>query len=382
MAVSTLQVANPANATVTRQAQTTANPPQSSGTPWSRMSRQGQIQGPSNTGQAFGTIWTPTLRAVGGYMRTLEFYVTATGGNYSAATYGADAPYSVIQNIFLRDPYGQPIYQVSGYSLYLQNLYGGQVGVFGFGNNPASLPSWVAGSATTGAFTFRLQIPLESDSSGYCSLPFQNASSQPQIQVTFNTAAVVYATHTGTIDPTLTLALDETFWMQPVNNPQAAPADAGSSVQWSELKAQQSPGNATYSRLQLARVGTYITTIILTLRDSTGARIDAWPLSDLALWVDGVPVLMESLNERFDKMFTQFGVTPRPTGVIVYTFKNSIQSFVSTGDSYDVLLPTTPATLLEVAGTFQTITNNPAQITVTLGELYPNGGVPYTHLGS
>lgn len=381
MAVSTLQVANPASATVTRQPQTTANPPVGGGTPWSRMSRQGQIQGPNTSGQAFGSIWTPTLRAVGGYMRTLEFYVTATGGNYSAATASPDAPYDVIQNIFLRDPYGQPIYQVSGFSLFLQNLYGGQTGVFGFGNNPANLPSWSALSTSTGAFTFRLQIPLESDSSGYCSLPFQNASSQPQIQVTFNTASVVYATHTGTIDPTLSLNLDETFWMQPVNNPQAAPADAGSSVQWSELKAQQSPGAGTYSRLQLARVGTYITTIILTLRDSTGARIDAWPLSDLALWVDGVPVLMESLNERMDKMWTQFGVS-RPVGVLVYTFKNSIQSFVSTGDSYDVLLPTTPATLLEIAGTFQTISNNPAQITVTLGELYPNGGVPYTHLGS
>lgn len=381
MAASTLQVANPANSTVSRKPQTTAAPPQGSSVPWARMSRQGQIQGPQQVGQAFGSLWTPTLRPVGGYLRDIIFQVTASGGNYSAATASADAPYDTIQNLFLRDPYGQPIYQISGYSLFLQNLYGGQVGSLGFGNNPATVPSFSALSTTTGAFSFTLHLPVESDSSGYCSLPFQNASSQPQIQVALNTATTVYATHTGTIDPTLSLLLDEPFWMTPVDNPQAAPADVGSSVQWSEVRAQQSPGSGAFSRIQLARLGTYVTTIILVLRDSTGARIDAWPTTDLQLWMDGVPVLMETFVERQDKMFAQFGVT-RPTGVIVYTFKNSIQTFVSTGDSYDLICPSTPATLLELAGTYGTITNQPATIQVILGELYPFGGIPYTHLGA
>lgn len=381
MAASTLQIANPSMSTVTRKPQTTAAAPQGAGVPFSRMSRRGQILGPAQTGQAFGTLWTPTLRAVGGYLRSLEFYVSATGGNYSAATASADAPYNTIQNLFLRDPYGQPIVQLSGYSLFLVNVYGGQTGALGFGNVPASLPSWSALNTTTGAFTYRLSIPVESDSSGYCALPFQNASSQPQIQVAFNTATTVYATHTGATDPTLTLALDEPYWMTPVDNPQAAPADVGSSVQWSEVIAQQNPSSGAFSRIQLARVGTYITTLILVLRDSTGARIEAWPTSDLALWIDGVPVMYESLNERADKMYTQFGAT-RPTGVICYTFKDSIQTFVSTGDTYDLVCPTTPASLVEISGTFGTISNQPAKIQVLIGELYPLGGIPYTHLAS
>jgi hypothetical protein len=117
----------------------------------------------------------------------------------------------------------------------------------------------------------------------------------------------------------------------------------------------------------------------MVLRDSTGARIDSWPTGDLQLWVDGVPILSETFIERQDQMFTQFGVT-RPTGVIVYTFRNSIQSFVSSGDTYDLLAPTTPATLMELAGTFGTITNAPATITTVVGELFPLGGIPYTHL--
>ena len=129
----------------------------------------------------------------------------------------------------------------------------------------------------------------------------------------------------------------------------------------------------------MPRVGTYIHTLILVLRDSTGARIDSWPPGDLSLWVDGVPVVMETFLERQDQMFTQFGVT-RPVGVIVYSFRDSIQTFVSNGDTYDLLAATTPATLMEIAGTFGAITNAPATIQTIVGELFPLGGIPYTHL--
>jgi len=351
------------------------------------LSRQGQINGPAIAGQALGGLWTPLLKPVGGYLRRLEFYLSTgsvANGNLTAATAAADAPYNVIQNFFLRDPFGQPIIQADGYALYLINLYSGQVGTLNFGNNPATLPSFSAVTTSgtaglAGLFTFRLAIPLELDSSGYCSLPDMNASSQPQVQVQLNPAGTVYSAQTGTTPPTLTLALDEDFWMAPVDNPQAAPADVGSSSQWSQIRAAAGVGSAQYQRIQMPRVGTYIHTLILILRDSTGARINAWPASDLTLWFDGVPVLMESFNERLDEMYTAFGVT-QPTGVIVYTFRNSIQTFVSNGDTYDLLAPTTPATLLEVSGTFGTITNAPATITAVVGELFPLGGIPYTHL--
>jgi len=117
----------------------------------------------------------------------------------------------------------------------------------------------------------------------------------------------------------------------------------------------------------------------MILRDSTGARIEAYPSTDLSLWVDGVPHLYETLNERQDKMFALFGVA-RPTGVVVYTFRNSVQSAVSTADTYDLLLPTSPATLLELVGTWGTISNAPAQLYQITGELFPLGGIPYTHL--
>jgi hypothetical protein len=321
------------------------------------------------------------MKPVGGYLRGLNLYVTSvTAGALTGAAAQLDAPYNVIQNLYFRDPFGQPIIQADGYSLYLINLYSGQVGALNFGNNPASLPSFQSINAATGAFTMRLYVPLELDSSGYCSLPDMNAASQPQLQVQVNPSTTVFGAHTGT-DPTLTISLDEPFWMAPVDNPAAAPADVGSSAQWSVSSSAAGVASAQFQRVQLPRVGTYIHTLILVLRDATGARIDAWPTSDLALWFDGVPIMFETFNERQDQMYTQFGVT-RPTGVIVYTFRDSIQSFISNGDNYDMLAPTTPATLLEVSGTFGTIASAPAKIQAVTGELFPQGGIPYTHLAS
>lgn len=176
-----------------------------------------------------------------------------------------------------------------------------------------------------------------------------------------------------------------------MDNPQFAPPDVGSSAQWSVTKAPTGIASNQFQRIVLPRVGTYTNTLILVLRDSTGARVDGYPSSDLSLWVDGVPHLYENFAERADKMFAQFGVV-RPAGVVVYTFRNSVQTAVSTADTYDLILPTSPATLLEEVGTwgsgsglpFQggqtSITNVPAQLYQITGELFPLGGIPYTHL--
>ena len=388
MAVSTLQTAQPALGTVSRQPQTTAMPA-AGNAPFSRMSRQMQILGPVSSGQPFGSLFTPNIKPAGGYIRYYPLYIAATGGTGTVAVASADAPYNAIQNIFLRDPFGQPIIQADGYSLYLIDLYGGQSGMLNFGNNNATLPGFVT-VANTGNFQFRVHLPMELDSSGYCSLPAMNAASQPSIWVQTNPSTVVYSTAPTTV-PTLTLQLDEEFWAAPVDNPQYAPPDVGSSAQWSVTKAATGIASNQFQRIVLPRVGTYMNTLILVLRDSTGARIDGYPATDLSLWVDGVPHLYENFAERADKMFAAFGVT-RPAGVCVYTFRNSVQTAVSTADTYDLILPTSPATLLEEVGTWGSgtggpfqggqgaISNAPAQLFQITGELFPLGGIPYTHL--
>jgi len=396
--VQTLQVANPSQSTVSRMPQTTAQPTSPAGAaPFSRLSRQGQILGPSQAGNAYGSLWTPTLKPVGGYLRFLSMTAQMVGQTSTGpSVITQDGPYDIIQNLFLRDPYGQPILQADGFSLNLIDFYGGQRGMFGFGNDVGNKPSFVAPVLTTGAqpFTFCIQLPLEMDSSGYCSLASMNAASQPQIQIQLNPVGQVYTT-APTTPGTLTATLNESFWMAPVDNPQIAPPDVGSSAQWSVTRAQTLIASNAFQRIVLPRVGTFIHTLICVLRDTGTApanlRVEAYPPSDLSLWVDGVPITFEFLNERRDIMFQEFGsysynpVTgpagKAPTGVVTWSFRESVQTAVSTADTYDLLLPTTPATLLEVAGTWGTFTGTGQLYTIT-GELFPVSGIPYTHLAS
>src|SRR5437764_4205788 len=195
--------------------QTTAQPtPPAGAAPFSRLSRQGQILGPSQSGLSYGDLWTPTLKPVGGYLRYLQFGVKGSGSSTTASLLSADAPYNVIQNFFLRDPFGQPIIQADGFSLNLTAFYGGQRGMLGFGNDVGALPSFQTPSLGIGGqqYGFKLPIPLEMDSSGYCSLASMNAASPPQVQVPFNPISSVYATP-PTTPGNIQATLNEPFWM-------------------------------------------------------------------------------------------------------------------------------------------------------------------------
>lgn len=345
-----------------------------------------QILGPAQAALAYSALWTPILKPVGGYMRYLDLTFVGSGSTRTGGVAtGTDWPYAVIQNLFLRDPFGQPVIQCDGYSLFLINIYGGQCGMLSFGNNPATMPSF-ATTAASGNATVSLDVPFEMDSSGYCSLASMNASSQPQLQIQINTEAAAYAGTGGTVPTTgvpatFLFSADEAFWGAPVDHPEIAPPDVGSSAQWSVARAQSTITANAFQRIVLPRVGTWVHTLILVLRDATNTRVEAYPTSDLTLWVDGVPVLFETLGERSDNMFRHYGVT-RPTGVIVYTFRNSVSWAVSQYDTYDCLLPTTPATLLEIAGTWTTSGTAPFTLQCITGELFPVGGIPYTHLAS
>lgn len=395
-AVQTLQIANPSQSTVSRMPQTTAQPTTAAGAaPFSRLSRQGQILGPMESGLNYGDLWTPTLKPVGGYLRRLNLRMSAVGQSSTAAVaLTQDAPFNAVQNFFLRDPFGQPIVQADGYSLAEILFYSGQIGMLGFGNDIGSRPSFTppATASGTNSWSFTVPIPLEMDSSGYCSLASMNAASQPQVQMQLNPASSVFAT-APTTPGTLTCSLNEPFWMAPVDNPSIAPPDVGSSAQWSVTRAQTNISSNAFQRIVLPRVGTFIHTLILNLRDTgtnpANQRVEAWPPFDLSLWVDGVPITFEFLSERRDLMYQQFGawsynpVSPAaggaPCGVVTYSYRDSVQSAVSTADTYDLLLPTTPATLLESAGTFGAFAGY-GQIYVVTGELFPVSGIPYTHL--
>lgn len=299
--------------------------------------------------------------------------VQATGGTGAAAVYSADAPYNVIQSVQLRDAFGTVVFQTDGYGLFLIHIYSGQVGAVGL-QAPASDAWWIA-QAATGNFTFALFLPLEFDpDTGYCSLPAMNAAAEMTLSIQLNPSTTVYTTPPTTF-PTVEVDVYQEYWAVPISDPNLTPPDDGSSHQWTQSQGNVPVGSTSNARVQLPDVGTYLSAVILAFRDSTGARIDTVFSSDIELWVDSVPVKIEHPKNLQSRMLRQFGVT-RPTGVVVYSFRDSV-GFAVNVDDMELLLPTTPGTLLELfSGAWGTFGNSPATVNTYTGKLYPVGDVP------
>lgn len=373
-----LQNANVGSQTVSRRMQTTA-PANNVQASFVRESRKCNQLAFSATANAFGANIARTLKPTPGYLRGLWLVATGTGGvnGTNTVTAAADAPYNLYQSIQLRDAFGTVVYQSDGFGAYLIHLYSGQVGAVGLQNPTSdSFYSAVNASATgTGNFTFALYIPLEFDpDTAYCALPSMNTAAQMQLTISLNTSANFYTTAPGTL-PVIQVDLYEEYWAVPLSNPGLAPPDDGSSHQWTQSQGQNSIASGSNTRVPLPDVGTYISTLILCFRNASNVRTDGPFNTDLELWIDGVPVRIEHPNLLFSRMFRQFGIT-RPTGVAVYSWRDSVGWTVDV-DDMELLLPTTPGTLMEVfSGGWGTISSGPATVNTYTGKLYPVNNVP------
>ena len=387
---------NVAAQTVGRLPQTTQGLP--SGGPVLRYAEEAHALAYSTAGVPFGGITNLPLTAVPGFLRALIVKVQATGGTGATAsvTGTADAPWSTISQLTLRDASGQPIFPaIDGFGLFLINLYSGQIAQGG-DQDPRLYPSFSAIQSTSGSgsgnFTFKLWIPLEYNSSGYCALPADNSAELPKLLIQLAASATVYTTAPATL-PTLTVTVEEQYWAVPNNMPDLAPYDVGASAQWLLTVSGQNPPSAAYMRVLDQGVGQFVHTKIYVFRDSNNARQDFFPAS-LEYWVDQFQYRFELSDDRFDIMGQQFGQargatdTPgtatsfvgliRPTGVITYSWRNSIQQQVSKADDAENVLVTTGSTKVEVGGTWLTNANQPAQLTCYTGMIFPGqSGYPF-----
>lgn len=377
-AATSLQTANVNAQTVSRQPQTTVPP--NGGASFVHESRKCNLLAFTSSGNAFGALITKNLKPTPGYLRGFWCVFTGSGGanGTTTVTSGLDAPWNLVQSIQLRDAFGTVVYQSDGWGMYLIHLYSGQVGAAGLQDptKDAFYSAISTGAAGTGNFTYALYVPLEFDpDTAYCSLPSMNTAAQMALTIQLNSSATFYGTTAPGTVPTIEVDVYEEYWAVPISNPQLAPPDDGSSHQWSQSQGQNLIGSQSNTSVPLPDVGTYISTLIVQMRGSTGLRTDNPYSSDLELWVDGVPVKQEASNLAFSRMYRQFGIT-RPTGVVVYSWRDSVGHLVDI-DDMELLLATTPGTLLELrSGAWGTISNTPATAFTYTGKLYPVSNVP------
>lgn len=361
---------------VNPQPQTTGQQP---GGPFIRYSEEGYKQMYTVSSSSFGAQINNPLVSAPGYARRFRVRLTASGGVNGTVTVAAtaDAPYSAVQQVLMFDPSGTQIIQGGGYNVFhLINKYGGQNGLWDYGDT-GNLPNFSAvsvGTAGTGDFEFSSALPLEA-AKGYGVISMANASQLPTISMTLAPSSAVFTTAPGTL-PTIKTVVGLDYYWLPLDST-IEPPGLGSTMQWNQQTAQPTIASGSNQEVNVPRLGGYISTFILVLRDSTGARIDAFP-DPISFYLDGVPIASQKpLADVEDDMANEFQLASgflRETGVLVFTRKTSLaqvqMGLLDTGEGY---LSSNPGTAVQIQGTWGTIANSPAQLTVLAGQFVPSG---------
>lgn len=389
MPASTGQVA-PAQEAGRPQPQTTIEGP---GGPFIRHSQPGRRAQYVVTGQAFSALITQPLVAVPGYVSRFRIRVAASGGSGTATVAAtADAPWSVVSQVTLRDAFGTPLIVGPGYEmLYLVPKYSGQFGVqnpsfdpetFGTAGGGSFIPVGT-GASSAGSFTFATCLPVEF-AKAYGVISMANASLLPTLSLQLAAASAVYSTAPDATAPTMRVDVDTDFYWLP-EGAAVEPPGLGTTCQWVMQNCNPTIPSASTTTVTLPRLGGFLHTIILVLRDSTGARIEGWG-TRFRIYVDGVPLIDTRFDTFCEDMAIAYGITlttalnaagGRDTGVIALSRKTSMsQMNLGLLDSGETFLSTNPGTLIQVeCSPWGTISNAPAVLEALIGQVVPAGSL-------
>jgi hypothetical protein len=310
-----------------------------------------------------------------------------TGGVIAAGAGGQDAPFSLAQLVQSKDAFGTQLATGPGYDiLHLVALYAGQFGTDEM-RSVQSSPIWTGITAASGAFVYSSQLPFEF-AKGYGVISGANAALLPVLQINLAPASTLFST-SPTVLPTLSEQVDADFYWLP--NTPVDPPGIGTTCQFIYQPSNPTIPTAASTTIQLPRLGGYLTTLILDLRDSTGARVDGWPARPKFV-VDGVPLLDSDINTIYEDIAISMQIgaannptqtapgtvqTPRPTGTIAISRKNSLaQRDFGLLDTGETFLSTNPGTQIEISGfPWGTIANSPATLNAIVGQVVPSGAL-------
>ena len=381
------------------QPQTTAEP---AGGPFVRHAPKGRRPIYSQAA-TFGTFFGPPMVSSPGWnagFRLSFFPVTAGSGSGVLQSTGPylDIPQSVVALLQMKDAWGTNLLAGPGFHmLQLVQLLSGQFGL-DYTRSPQNLPSWTGITATTGAFKFSTYLPFEF-TKGYGLISGANAALLPVLQMTMAANSVLFSTVPTGYGTTVQVANEADFYWLP--NVSVDPPGIGTTCQYIYQPCNPPLPSGSTLRIQLPRLGGYLTTIGIEIRDSTNARVDAWPVAQatgaaagrLQIYQDGVPLWDTDMGTFFDDLAIQTGIgggyggtqtgaptltgMPRPTGVIFVNRKTSLaQRDFGLFDTGEVFMSTNPGTQLEAGfSPAATISNTPATVNAVIGQVVPTGAL-------
>ena len=222
------------------------------------------------------------------------------------------------------------------------------------------------------------------------------------LQINTATAAALNPTGVFSAFPSAsTHTVDSDFYWLP--NVPADPPGIGTTQQWIYQPCNPPIASAASQLVQLPRLGGYLSTIILDLRDAAGLRVtengttnQGWP-SRPKLLIDGVPLVDSLFGTLAEEIAIVTGVgclqssaassatgvtsgvadVPRPLGTMAISYKGSMSQrslgLLDTGETYP---STNPGTQIEVAGfPWGTVVSGPMQLNAVCGQIVPSGAL-------
>lgn len=266
-----------------------------------------------------------------GYVFGIDLDVRCvTAGNAAATAFQEDGPFSAIANVVFRDVNGELV-NLSGFHLYLANLYGGWKRYLPSGSTDTLIYQATTGAgATGGSFRFHLFVPVGLNRRSLLGiLGNQDRAQRYSLKSDLAASTAIYST-APTAAGTVTVERAYENYAVPAamnaaGQPQEQfPKDFGVLSYLTQSVSPSAPqGGATVNHY-LARLGNTIRCLILVLR-SNGSRTTAEAnLPTLIQFQLGdTPLFSESPAYRRNLMRERYGFDA-PAGVFVYDFITDI----------------------------------------------------------
>ena len=277
-----------------------------------------------------------------GYLSSIDIQVDAvnSGTNSAAVAFQPDAPWSALANVAFK-AIGPDLINITGYSLYLLNLYGGHGVMPGFrgAGAPATLTAGVvsqdplvydilAGSGAKGGhYHFTLKLPCAINPRNLIGLMGnQDAGTKYQLTTDLAANAALYSTlPTQFMNVTISRFLDYCAVPAALDaqgmQQQQVPPSYGVLHMANELRSEANPvAGATVNHF-LRSLGNTDRLFILVFRNGAAGtpRTDAMLPTRISLRVGADVKYSETSAHRRKVMYDRYGFDA-PAGVLVYDF--------------------------------------------------------------
>jgi hypothetical protein len=318
-----------------------------------------------------------TLTASGGYIRRYVLETILTGAT-SGGVLSADGPWNLFALVTLTEPNNNPIVNLTGYNLYLADIYSG----FSAGANPGADPDY---STTFGNLNMWPYVPVEHDPTGLGALSDLSSSSGYQLYLLPNPDTTVWSTLPSSL-PTATVNVYADFWTLPDrsdgqgNQQTIVPPRAGTICMWNQVLNIVLAAGGGNQEMQLNRMGNQIKTVLTVTRVSTARSDTPFPNPFRLEWDD---VILQGadpqiLRKKMWEMVIQ--QSPRPVGVHAFFFNDGIERNVG-GNGASSWLSTVTDTRFALAGQYPAATAPTLDYIVNDVSRAPLGSVERTTVG-